>query len=155
MGKIKPKIFRVYSGSFLFYVVPEYESQSLVEQVGCRMVSGRTHPLFFIDNGFISGLEGPGQGFGKMEYLIILFAGVLDIKHLSILSFQVAFISDLPTAFGIEWGTVKNELVHYAIFLGVDPPVLSYPYIGLEFVVSQELRGLSTIQDHPVLPRNL
>ena len=105
------------------------------------MVAGRSQALFFIHYGCETPPGIRGQGFGKVQYFVILLPGVYNVDHIPVRGFQVALVADLPAPFRIKRGAVKNQLVKGPFLFGFHPAVFADSDFGLQFIVAQKIRA--------------
>ncbi len=88
-----------------------------------------------------------------MKDLVVLPARIGDFCSFALRAFQIPRVPDLPAAFRIKRGLIKDQLKAGTFLFGHHLPVLPELNGGFQLIVTGEFRALSRRQDHPVLCR--
>ena len=105
-----------YQRALLLHVVAQHLFQSIVEQVGSRMVGCTCISLVGIYTGHELGRWILRQLFDDMDTLVVLTLGVNDIDGLSFID-ENTTVTDLTTHLTIKRGIVEHKLIELVLLL--------------------------------------
>ena len=114
------------------------------------MVASSSKTLLFIYNGFKGIRWILRKIFSIMNDKIILLFSIDDVNNISIRDFQVSFIANLSTSFGIKRGDVKYQLIQFAILFRSHFSVTSYFNLRLQRIISYKFFNRIIHQNNPV-----
>ena len=136
-----------YIRTFLLDMRTQHLAQGLVQQVGGRVVAGRSLAGLLVDNGMELSRHLLGHVLGNV-YTQVVFPFRLQNLYRLVGRNQFAGIAYLATHLGIEGGAVEHNLVIFLVFLFY-LTVAQDAAVALQHVVAHKL-GLALAQHYPV-----
>ena len=145
--EVEAQAVRRNERTFLFYVRTQYLTQSLVEQVGTRVVGCTRGTLLRIHTSHHRCIEVFGQFLGNVYRQVVFFLRVDDVDAFKFVD-QHTRIAYLTSAFGVERCFAQHDLIQRLVLL-LHLTVAQDGGFILRIVVAHE-RGFALFQRHPV-----